>query len=185
VRCDIAHLLQALVLLGSRTGTGSTPPSASSTSCASTTKLTSVFHGAAEKKRYRPGTRALLEIRKYQKSTDLLIRKLPFARLVSTALSTSMLLPARYFHSSWCLPAQGTRPMHSAQHGTGSSPCAHLKLQAKLAHALVPSCASPLLSHQMRTATPCMSERCASLCACTNTPHAMLALSRACWCCAL
>jgi hypothetical protein len=36
----------------------------------------------AGKRRYRPGTRALMEIRKYQKSTDLLIRKLPFARLV-------------------------------------------------------------------------------------------------------
>ena len=32
--------------------------------------------------RYRPGTCALREIRKYQKSTDLLIRKLPFQRLV-------------------------------------------------------------------------------------------------------
>ncbi|GJD10256.1 Histone H3 [Galdieria sulphuraria] len=32
--------------------------------------------------RYRPGTRALMEIRKFQKSTELLIRKLPFARLV-------------------------------------------------------------------------------------------------------
>jgi histone H3 len=32
--------------------------------------------------RYRPGTRALKEIRKYQKSYDLLIRKLPFQRLV-------------------------------------------------------------------------------------------------------
>lgn len=32
--------------------------------------------------RYRPGTKALKEIRKYQKSTDLLIRKLPFQRLV-------------------------------------------------------------------------------------------------------
>lgn len=32
--------------------------------------------------RYRPGTVALREIRKYQKTTDLLIRKLPFARLV-------------------------------------------------------------------------------------------------------
>jgi histone H3 len=32
--------------------------------------------------RYRPGTIALKEIRKYQKSTDLLIRKLPFRRLV-------------------------------------------------------------------------------------------------------
>merc|ERR1719436_1637361 len=32
--------------------------------------------------RYRQGTVALREIRKYQKSTDLLIRKLPFQRLV-------------------------------------------------------------------------------------------------------
>ena len=32
--------------------------------------------------RYRPGTVALREIRQYQKSTDLLIRKLPFQRLV-------------------------------------------------------------------------------------------------------
>ena len=39
---------------------------------------------AAVKKphRYRPGTVALREIRKYQKSTELLIRKLPFQRLV-------------------------------------------------------------------------------------------------------
>merc|ERR1711904_165525 len=32
--------------------------------------------------RYRPGTVALREIRKYQKSTDLLMRKLPFQRLL-------------------------------------------------------------------------------------------------------
>lgn len=32
--------------------------------------------------RFRPGTVALREIRKYQKSTDLLIRKLPFQRVV-------------------------------------------------------------------------------------------------------
>ena len=32
--------------------------------------------------RYRPGTVALREIRKYQKSTELLIRKIPFQRLV-------------------------------------------------------------------------------------------------------
>ena len=30
----------------------------------------------------RPGERALREIRQYQKSSDLLLRKLPFARLV-------------------------------------------------------------------------------------------------------
>ena len=38
---------------------------------------------ARRKPRARPGMRALREIRQYQKSTDLLIRKLPFARLVS------------------------------------------------------------------------------------------------------
>ena len=32
--------------------------------------------------RYRPGTVALREIRRFQKSTELLIRKLPFQRLV-------------------------------------------------------------------------------------------------------
>lgn len=36
-----------------------------------------------QKRRYRPGTAALREIRHYQKSTDLLLLKLPFARLVS------------------------------------------------------------------------------------------------------
>lgn len=33
-------------------------------------------------RRYRPGMKALKEIRQYQKSTDLLLRKLPFSRLV-------------------------------------------------------------------------------------------------------
>lgn len=34
------------------------------------------------KRRYRPGTVALREIRRYQRSTDLLLRKAPFGRLV-------------------------------------------------------------------------------------------------------
>lgn len=34
--------------------------------------------GVKKPHRYRPGTVALCEIRKYQKSTELLIRKLPF-----------------------------------------------------------------------------------------------------------
>lgn len=38
--------------------------------------------GVKKPHRYRPGTVALREIRKYQKSTDTLIRKLPFQRLV-------------------------------------------------------------------------------------------------------
>ena len=33
-------------------------------------------------RRFRPGTVALREIKKYQKSTELLIRKIPFQRLV-------------------------------------------------------------------------------------------------------
>jgi histone H3 len=37
---------------------------------------------AKKQHRFRPGTVALREIRKYQKSADLLIRKLPFQRLV-------------------------------------------------------------------------------------------------------
>eukprot|EP00450_Noctiluca_scintillans_P002270 CAMPEP_0194501242 /NCGR_PEP_ID=MMETSP0253-20130528/21992_1 /TAXON_ID=2966 /ORGANISM="Noctiluca scintillans" /LENGTH=80 /DNA_ID=CAMNT_0039343191 /DNA_START=49 /DNA_END=288 /DNA_ORIENTATION=+ len=41
-----------------------------------------VTGGGKQPHRHRPGTAALREIRKYQKSTDLLIRKLPFQRLV-------------------------------------------------------------------------------------------------------
>ncbi|EFJ42817.1 hypothetical protein VOLCADRAFT_109338 [Volvox carteri f. nagariensis] len=37
---------------------------------------------AKPKRRFRKGTVALREIRKYQKSTELLIRRLPFQRLV-------------------------------------------------------------------------------------------------------
>lgn len=39
--------------------------------------------GVKKPHRYKPGTVALREIRRYQKSTELLIRKLPFQRLVS------------------------------------------------------------------------------------------------------
>lgn len=39
-----------------------------------------------KKRRYRPGTLALKEIRKFQRTTDLLISKLPFSRLVSLHL---------------------------------------------------------------------------------------------------
>ena len=41
-----------------------------------------VSGGIKKPHRYRPGTVALLEIRRYQKSTELLLRKLPFQRLV-------------------------------------------------------------------------------------------------------
>ena len=40
------------------------------------------YGGVKKPHRYRPGTVALRQIRHFQKSTDLLIRKLPFQRLV-------------------------------------------------------------------------------------------------------
>ena len=45
-------------------------------------KISPATGGVKKPHRYRPGTVALREIRKYQKSTELLIRKLPFQRLV-------------------------------------------------------------------------------------------------------
>ena len=38
--------------------------------------------GVKKPRRYRPGTVALREIRRYQKGTELLIKKMPFQRLV-------------------------------------------------------------------------------------------------------
>ncbi|KIY52960.1 histone 3 [Fistulina hepatica ATCC 64428] len=49
----------------------------------SAARKTAVRTGGVKKPhRFRPGTVALREIRRYQKSTELLIRKLPFQRLV-------------------------------------------------------------------------------------------------------
>ena len=45
--------------------------------------------GVRKRYRYRPGTVALKQIRQYQKSTELLIRKLPFQRLVREIASDS------------------------------------------------------------------------------------------------
>ena len=44
--------------------------------------------GVKKPHRYRPGTVALREIRRYQKSTELLIRKAPFQRLVREITQT-------------------------------------------------------------------------------------------------
>ena len=45
-------------------------------------KTAPAMGGIKKPHRYRPGTVAIREIRKYQKSTELLIKKLPFQRLV-------------------------------------------------------------------------------------------------------
>ena len=58
------------------------------------------MHRQKKPHRYRPGTVALREIRKYQKSTELLIRKLPFSRLVkeiSNMVRPECLLPQSVF----------------------------------------------------------------------------------------
>ena len=44
--------------------------------------MTLTAGGVKKPHRYRPGTVALREIRRYQKSTELLIQKLPFQRLI-------------------------------------------------------------------------------------------------------
>ena len=46
-----------------------------------TKKKSSTQEGEKKKRKYRPGEVALREIRKYQKTTDLVIRRLPFQRL--------------------------------------------------------------------------------------------------------
>jgi len=45
-------------------------------------RATASTGGIKKPRRFRPGVQALREIRRYQKSTGLLIRKLPFQRLV-------------------------------------------------------------------------------------------------------
>jgi histone H3 len=59
---------------------GKAPRKALSTKAAR--KIAPATGGVKKPHRYRPGTVALREIRRYQKSAELLIRKLPFQRLV-------------------------------------------------------------------------------------------------------
>jgi hypothetical protein len=60
--------------------------------------LFTVSEAARKKPRYKPGTVALREIRKYQKSTDLLLLKLPFARLVTIPFHILSLFPSMSNH---------------------------------------------------------------------------------------
>ena len=50
--------------------------------------------GVKKRYRYRPGTVALKQIRQYQKSTELLIRKLPFQRLVREIACDTDVIPS-------------------------------------------------------------------------------------------
>ena len=66
-----------------RKSTGGKAPRKQLATKAARKGATTTTSGSVKKPhRYRPGTVALREIRKYQKSSDLLVRKLPFQRLV-------------------------------------------------------------------------------------------------------
>jgi histone H3 len=56
--------------------------------------------GVKKPHRYRPGTVALREIRKYQKTTELLIRKLPFQRLVREVSQDFKVCTFKNIHAS-------------------------------------------------------------------------------------
>ena len=62
--------------------------------------------GVKKPHRYRPGTVALREIRRYQKSTELLIRKLPFQRLVREIAQGKDFPPDLRFQSTAILTLQ-------------------------------------------------------------------------------
>lgn len=64
-------------------------------------------------RRYRPGTVALREIRRYQRSTDLLLLKLPFSRLVSSSYRCPCNLPidAEVGSRDRSLPPPRRRPL--------------------------------------------------------------------------
>jgi len=61
---------------------GKAPRKVASKSARKTSTSQSGAGGVKKPHRFRPGTVALREIRRYQKSTELLLRKLPFQRLV-------------------------------------------------------------------------------------------------------
>jgi len=65
-----------------RKSTGGKAPRKQLAAKSSAARKTAATGGVKKPHRFRPGTVALREIRRYQKSTELLIRKLPFQRLV-------------------------------------------------------------------------------------------------------
>lgn len=70
-------------------------------------------YAVKRQRRFRPGTVALREIRKYQKSTDLLIRKAPFQRVVrNIAFAVG---PSLRFQSSAILALQEATEQYLTQ----------------------------------------------------------------------
>ena len=79
--------------------------------------------GVKKPHRYRPGTVALREIRRYQKSTDLLIRKAPFQRL-TRELAHDHLKTNYRFQGSAILALQESTEAYSVGLNEDSNLCA-------------------------------------------------------------
>ena len=114
--------------------------------------------GHRAKRRYKPGTVALKEIRRYQKSTDLLLRKLPFARLVclpvrykahaQTQSETGTdLLETRYEKSQWTLRKGRIRCC-----GGNHKPFKHCKRHPRPSWSI--SSRTPICAPYMRSESP-------------------------------
>ena len=76
---EIERRKRANLRAAGKASTGTTPGTSGG---AVAQKSTPSIGGVKKPHRFRPGTVALQEIRRYQKTTELLIRKLPFQRLV-------------------------------------------------------------------------------------------------------
>ncbi|KAK0189181.1 histone 3 [Armillaria mellea] len=75
-----------------RKSTGGKAPRKQLAAKSSARKTAAAAGGVKKPHRFRPGTVALREIRRYQKSTELLIRKLPFQRLTDLRFQSSAVM---------------------------------------------------------------------------------------------
>ena len=80
--CQPGIIYMARTKQTARKSTGGKAPRKHLATKAARKTQASSFGSVKKPRRYRPGTVALRQIRQYQKSTELLIRKLPFQRLV-------------------------------------------------------------------------------------------------------
>ena len=74
--------------------------------------------GVKKPYRYKPGTIALREIRRYQKSTETLIRKLPFQRLVRE-VAQDFLTDIRFASSAVLALQEAAEALRRARPGCG------------------------------------------------------------------
>lgn len=101
--------------------------------------------GVKKPHRYKPGTVALREIRRYQKSTELLIRKLPFQRLVSLYRCQTRPYPLHIqLTNAPSLPSRSVRSLRTSSRISASS---------RRPSALSRSRSSPTSSPSSRTPT--------------------------------